>query len=168
MSYKPKFAIYHANAKCTGSAMMLSLHPMIDNEDKHEDGYIEMTIVPQKTAAIGGKQPTYDVDNGITVQLVFDDVCKILQVLRGEMERIDDGRGLYHADDFGTCRVTMNHMIEPVFGYMIEMCHTNKSDGAITRCKFFLTNAEACGITEALAQSCGMLVFGVPCVIPHN
>lgn len=168
MAYNPKFSLYHANSRGTGSKLTMSLHPLIDTEDRHEDGYIEMTIANQKTIGIGGNFPTFDDDDSVTVHLTFDDICKMLQVFRGECESINDGKGIYLQKQDGFCCVNLKHIIEPKWCYVLEIWFADTGYTKATDHRFVFSNAEALGICEALANSCGMLVFGVPVVISHN
>lgn len=171
--FRPQFALYHTNAKGTGCAIKMGLVPADVDDDGHSvDGYIRMRLANQMT--IGnprGPNPTYprfDWENVIEVDLNFDDLCKILQVFRGECENINDGKGLFHSDSTGRYRVTMSHHIDPVHGYSLEVSHTDSHGNEDSRSRFFFTPAESCGICEAIAGVMGTIVFGDPIIIPHK
>ena len=95
-SFRPKLAFYHANARGTGGALQLELHPAHDDTD----GSIMATFATQLT--IGDRlgavpvYPRFDWEGAITVKLDFTDISKMLQVFRGECEAPEDGRGHFH------------------------------------------------------------------------
>lgn len=167
-AYRPRFVLYHANPKGTGSAIKLELHPAHDRTD----GSIMMTLVNQMT--IGnrmGPNPTYprfDWENPIRVKLDFNDLCQILQVFRGECESIAEGKGLYHTTSTATTKILFRHIIDPVAGYSLEVYRTPRNGGEDQRSRFLFSPAEACGLTEAIADVMGIVAFGIPVVIPHD
>ena len=79
---RPRLALYHANAKGTGCAIKMELHPAVGAAD----GSIFCTFAAQKT--IGNRLgpnptfPTFDWTEAITVKLAFDDLTKMQQVFR--------------------------------------------------------------------------------------
>ena len=166
--FRPKFALYHASPKGTGCALKMALHPAHDTTD----GSIWMTLANQMT--IGnrmGPNPTYprfDWENSACVKLDFNDLCKILQVFRGEIESIEDGKGLYHTSPRATTRIVLRHLVDPVAGYSLEIYRTPRSGGEDQHYHFFFNSAEACGLTEAIADVMGFVAFGIPVVLPHD
>ena len=86
-AYRPKLALYHPNARGTGSAVRLELLPATDDAE----GCIMLTIAGQ--SAVGDRRaptPTYarfDWENKIVVKLGFTDLCQMLQVFRGAARR---------------------------------------------------------------------------------
>ena len=80
--FRPRLAIYHANAKGTGCAIKMELRPA----SGATDGGIFCTFAAQKTVGnrLGPNPtfPTFDWDGGITVKLAFDDLTKVQQVFR--------------------------------------------------------------------------------------
>lgn len=166
--FRPKFALYHASAKGTGCAMKMALHPAHDATD----GSIWMTLANQMT--IGdrrGPNPTYprfDWENSACVKLDFNDLCKILQVFRGETESIEEGKGLFHTSARATTRIVFRHLIDPMPGYSLELYRTLRSSNEEQRYHFFFNAAEGCGLSEAIADVMGYVAFGIPVVLPHN
>lgn len=167
-SFRPKFMLYHANAKGTGSALKMSLHPAHDDKS----GSIWLTIASQMT--IGNREgaspvyPRFDWENAICVKLDFNDLCQILQVLRGAAESVASGKGLFHSSSRCVTRILFRHLIEPTAGYSFEIYRTPRDGGEETRAHFFVTAVEAEGITDAIAGVMGVVVFGIPMVIPHD
>lgn len=166
--FRPKFALYHASPKGVGAALKMELHPAHDDVD----GSIMMTLAPQAT--IGDRRgpnpvyPRFQWESAVTVKLDFSDLCKILQVFRGEIESIEDGKGLFHTTSLATTRIVLRHLVEPIAGYSLEIFRTPRSGEEEVRLRFFFSGSEACGLTEAISSSMGVIAFGIPMVVPHD
>jgi hypothetical protein len=163
---RPSLALYHANGKGTGSAMKMELYPLkIGNLDS---GAIYATIARQ--SSLGDRRstppiyPSFDWDNALKVKLDFTDLAKALQVLRGETESIDDGKGLFHRYADKCQVIKFRHMIEPVCGYSLEVHETFIDDKHVNESteRIFLSNAEALGLSLAIEHSFAAIAFGDP------
>lgn len=167
--YRPTLALYHPNGKGTGGAIKMELHPAHDDVD----GSIMMTLANQKSVGslVGGvrKAATFDWENRITVKLDFSDICKMLQVFRGECESIEDGKGLFHSAPMFTTKIVLRHTVEPRAGYSLEV-YRNCVDKSVpdTSARMFFSSAEAYGIAMSFESSIGIICFGIPKVIPHD
>lgn len=167
--FRPQFAIYHPNGKGTGCAMKMELHPAHDDRD----GCIMVALANQQTACDRRgpvvKYATFDWQRRITVKLDFSDICKMMQVFRGESESIDDGKGIYHRSPKFATRIALRHVIEPLQGYSLEV-YRSSLDKSEEDCSahMFLTAAEAYGIAMSFEHSIGVICFGIPRVIPHD
>ena len=160
-TYRPSLVFYRANAKGTGSAMKMELHPA------HGDtaGCIMMSLASQKT--VGDYRgpnpiyPTFDWENAICVRLDFIDLSKMLQVFRGEYESIEDGRGLVHRLPSGLTYVRLEHLVEPIPGYRLDV---KLCDGVVIveQRSIILMPYEALGLVAAIESSLGVICFGVP------
>lgn len=159
--FRPQFALYHPNAKGTGSAVKMDVRPAADDLE----GCIMMTIASQATTAertgTGVKYATFDWTKAIVVKLGFSDICAFLQVFRGEMESIEEGRGLYHTSSVGCTKINLRHMIDPYAGYSLDIAR-NAADGAESSARFFFSPAEALGLSEAVCGVMSLICFGVP------
>ena len=128
--YRPALTFYHPNSKGSGAAVELKLHPAHDNVN----GSIMLRIANQ--SAVGDRRtpaPTYarfDWENAICVKLDFNDLCKVLQVFRGECESIDGDRGLYHQTARAATKIQLRHLVEPVSGYSLEVYRNLREGGA--------------------------------------
>jgi len=166
--YRPELTFYHPNAKGTGCALSMNLHPAHDDVD----GSIMMKVACQ--ASVGeGRGPgrtfaRFDWERAICVKLDFNDLCQILQVFRGECESIADGRGLYHRSPKAATRIVLRHLVEPVVGYSLELYRTPVGGEGESRAHILLTPSEARGLCEALAGSMSVICFGIPTVIAHD
>ena len=160
-TYRPSLVFYRANAKGTGSAMKMELHPAHDQTS----GCIMMSLASQKT--VGDYRgpnpiyPTFDWENAICVKLDFIDLSKMLQVFRGECESIEEGRGLVHRSPKGLTYIKLAHLIEPIPGYRLEV---NLCDGVVIveQRSVMLAPYEALGLVAAIESSLGVICFGVP------
>ena len=162
-TYRPSLVFYKANAKGTGSAMKMELHPA------HGDtaGCIMMSLASQKT--VGDYRgpnpiyPTFDWENAICVRLDFIDLSKMLQVFRGECESIEDGRGLVHRSPSGLTYIRLEHLVEPIPGYKLEL-EFFAGAGSVEKRTIMLAPCEALGLVAAIESSLGVICFGVPMV----
>lgn len=98
------------------------------------------------------------------VRLDFNDLCKILQVLRGECESLDDGRGIYHRTAKSTTKIVLRHLTDQVSCYSFELYRT-LSSGEDDAAHFLFNPAEALGLCESIADSMSLIAFGVPMAI---
>ena len=163
-TFRPSLRFFHANAKGTGSAVRMSLLPAYDTTD----GCIMLTIANQ--ASVGarrGPNPTYprfDWENALCVKLDFNDLTKVLQVLRGACESINDGKGLYHTSAKGATSIRLTHAVDTVQeGYVLDVCRkTGKGGDDENRARIMFSSAEALGLCEALSGAMCFICFGMP------
>ena len=166
--FRPKLAFYHATPKGTGCAATLELHPAHDDTD----GCIMLCAANQMT--IGNRMgpnptfPHFDWENRICVKLDFNDLCAMLQVLRGECETINGDYGLYHRTAKATTKIQLRHLVDPVSGYSLELYKTPAGGSEETRAHLLLSPAEALGLCESIAGSMYLVSFGIPMLVPHN
>lgn len=156
----PKLAFYHPNSKGNGCAIILELHLAT----KDCDGFILCSFANQMTIGnLMGDNPTYpkfDWENSVAVRLRFDDLARVLQVFRGEVEDISDGRGLVHKDGNIINYIWLRHVIDPIHGYQFAV--TQKKNGKETRHNILLSPAESLGLCEAITGSLYLIAFGKP------
>lgn len=154
---RPAMTMHHANAKGTGTAIRLELHPARPDED----GYILATIAPQKSPTPAAPYASFDWDKAIDFRLRFLDLSKILQVFRGHFEKIDDGKGLFLRTAKGCTVVRLIHQIEPVGCYVLGVAH-RPNGGKTVSMRFGMTYDEAFALSEAIGQAMLYVSFGVP------
>ena len=159
-TYRPSLVFYRANAKGTGSAMKMELHPA----HGQTDGSIMVTLANQMT--IGDRRgpnptfPHFDWENAICVKLDFSDLSKMLQVFRGECESIEEGRGLVHRSPKGLTYIKLAHQVDPIPGYTLDV---NLCDGVVIveQRTIMLMPYEALGLVAAIESSFGAICFGM-------
>lgn len=167
--FRPKFSVYHPNGKCTGCALKMELLPAHGDTD----GCIMMSLAAQKTVGdLRGaikKFPTFDWEKRICVKLDFADICKILQVFRGECETLEDGKGLYHRSARFTTRIVLRHLTEPVQGYSLEVYRDRSGLSDESQSVHLVMNTwEALGVSLAFENSIGVICFGIPRVMARD
>lgn len=159
MNENTTWTICHANARGTGSALKLELHPANANAG----GYILAKIAKQKTvAAYNGGTPvfaTFDWEHPIDAKLGVDELAQVLMVLHGQTESIEDGKGVFHRTREANMVIKFCHMIEPRPGYMLSVSK-KPFDGELVDAFIVLRVPEAIVLSCALEQSFGKLVFG--------
>lgn len=170
--YRPSLAFYHPNAKGTGAALKLSLHPAHDDRD----GCIMMTLANQLT--LGDRRaanpvfPTFEWEGRLTVKLDFSDLTQIVQVFRGERESLADGKGLYHTTSKFSTRIVLRHVVEPASCYPLEVYRSARGGSgtgpADTSARIVLSESEALGLSLAIENSFGVVCFGIPMLVEHD
>lgn len=167
--YRPSLAFYHANAKGTGCAMKLVLHPAHDDTD----GCIMMTMANQLT--VGDRQgpnpvfPKFDWEGRLTVKLDFSDLTRIVQVFRGERESIEDGKGLYHTTARFSTRIGLRHIVEPSSCYSLELYRSSRGGARDeSSARIVLSDSEALGLCLAIEGSFSVICFGIPMLVEHD
>ncbi len=158
---RPKLELFHPNGKGTGCAIRMDLIPATGQME----GSIMLEMANQATAGnMRGPNPVYprfNWEKKLVVRLGFNDLCKVLQVFRGECESLEDGRGLYHRTAKASTKIVLRHMMDPIAGYSLELYRTTAS-GENESAHFIFSSAEALGVCETIADVMGIVAFGIP------
>ena len=158
----PCLRFYHPNGKGTGCAMVMKLHPA----DTTGGGYIVVSFANQMTVGnMNCDNPTYpkfDWENSVDVVLDFNDLCAILQVLRGETESVCEGRGIFRKYKECCQNIRLSHLVDPVCGYLFEVVEASANGGGDRRMRMLLSPAESLGIYESIEGSMCLIAFGSP------
>lgn len=160
--YNPSLAFFHPNPKGTGSAVKFELKPASSN---HE-GVIMVTCMNQMTIGdLRGQAPIYprfNWEERLVIKLGFADLSKILQVLRGEMEALNDGQGICHTAMGCNTRIGLKHSMAPESDYILELYRSwnNKAENRTFRIGF--KSYEAVGIEAAITGAMVFISFGIP------
>ena len=142
--------------------MVMKLRPA----NATQDGFIVVSFANQMT--VGNPHgdnptfPTFDWENEVDVVLDFNDLCAILQVLRGETESVREGRGIFHKYKECCQTIKFSHIVEPLCGYLFDVLETSANGGDEKRMHMLLSPAESLGIYESIAGSMYLIAFGVP------
>jgi hypothetical protein len=162
MKYRPRMRFYHANSKGSGCALSLEMIPA----DHEMEGCIMATLANQATIGnMQGESPVYSTFNwegAVTVKLGFNDLCKMLQVLRGHCESIEDGRGLFHRSANANTKISFCHVHDQYAGYVLDVCKVADATGGETRARIMLAPWEALGLSEAISGAMSAICFGLP------
>ena len=158
----PCLRLYHPNGKGTGCAMAMALRPA----DSAGGGYIAVFFANQMTVGNPTEAkptfPTFDWENCVDVVRDFNDLCAILQVLRGETESVFEGRGIFHKYKKCCQNIRLSHLVDPVCGYLLEVVEASANGGGDKRMRMLLSPAESLGIYESIEGSMCLIAFGSP------
>lgn len=155
---KMTFALYHANAKGTGTALRMG----VCNASESGVGYLTIEMAAQKE--IGNKAGTvsamFDWDGKWGTRFRPSEIAKMLQVFRGINESIDYGRGLCHrtADGNITHRIWLRHVFNTASVYPFEVARVEGEKQAVKR-TFVFADYEALALCEALSGSMSRICF---------
>ena len=153
-----KLNIYHANAKGTGSALGIELLPAVGESD----GRVILCLASQKSIADrkDGEPifPQFDHLNSICLSLDPLEVEKIIEVVEGSAESINDGKGIFHVLAGKVSNFKFSHVIDPVCGYRLEI--ERRCDGNTDKVAIFLSSSEGNMLAHGFKASMGLLLFG--------
>ena len=139
----------HPNANGTGCAARMSVVPATC----YNEGALKVLLARQ------GSNSSFDWDDALEVNLDFDDVSKMLEVLRGMTESINEEKGIY-AKAATLCAIfKFRHVVEPVNGYCMEI-HSS-DDNVKSQAVMFLSPSEAMGLSIAVENSMSAIAFGI-------
>lgn len=145
---KPTLRFYKPNGRGTGSAIEFKFYPATENGE----GEIFVRI---------GKQVAnddimwFDFDIAKGFKLRFEDVCRVLQVIRGETESVNDYGGKAITDVFGK-EFHFRHCVEGASFYEFRIT----SDQTGYDVKFEMNTAQALGLCVVLEDCLPKMAFG--------
>jgi hypothetical protein len=160
-SYAQKLAFYHPNSAGNGVAMQLE--PRINRKEDDRYNCFFLELAAQKTAATRNgekKAPaTFDWEHKLTVKLDFTDICEILTVLEGRVEKAGGQRnGLYHQNGASCTLITFQKNTEKG-GYLVGLSKKGQQDGQAIRLHICLSESEAIGLRCIFQTSLFFLTF---------
>ena len=156
---RAELVLCHINDKGTGSAVKFAVVPA----SCYETGGLKVTFAHQSGKAIDWK------NTSIETLMEFEDVAKLLEVLRGETESINNNIGLRFeriAEGFSghlsvPCKMYFKHILEPESGYRFNVHESGNGIDEGLNWTIILTNAEAMGLAIALENSMSAIAFGL-------
>lgn len=160
--YNHTLAFFHPNPKGTGSAVKFELKPASPNQE----GAIMVTCIDQMTIGdLRGQNPVYprfNWDERMVIKLGFDDLSKILQVLRGETQALNEGQGICHTTMGCNTRINLSRSTMMDFEYILELYRSwnGKEEDRTFRIGF--KAYEAVGIEAAITGAMVFVSFGIP------
>ncbi len=153
-TYAPRLTLYHPTGSGTGAALQLALRLNRPGEDRYDCFFLDMTAQKSAAGRDGEKRvpATFDWENKMTVKLGFADICELLMVLEGRVERAGGARnGLYHENGKSSTVISLQKSAERA-GYFLGLSRKAKDGGQVTRVQIVLGEAEAVGL-RCLFQS---------------
>ena len=105
-----KLVVYHPTQAGTGAAMQLE--PRINRQESDRYNCFFLDMAAQKTAATrdGDKQvpASFDWEHKLTVKLDFTDICEMLAVLEGRVDKLGGQKnGLFHRNGNSSTVITL-------------------------------------------------------------
>lgn len=156
-----RLAFYHPNSAGNGAA--LQLEPRLNRRESDRYNCFFLDMAAQKTGASreGGQRTpaTFDWENKLTVKLDFADLCELLLVLEGRVEKAGGQRdGLYH-DNGKACTVISLSRNTEKGGYFLGLSRKDKQGGQVVRVHMALSEAEAIGLRCVFQASLFFITF---------
>ena len=151
----PCLALYHPNARYTGSALRMWLHPAVAGQD----GCISLKIAEQD-----GSHDRFDWAHALYAQLKAVDLAKLIMVFQGWIEATRD-------DVFGDNRITVSmpscvitvdlrHQVDPSPRYVLTLISHPLGQMSCSQRQITLLHAEALAISEAIRGAMSRVAFG--------
>lgn len=160
---RPYLTLYHTN-NGTGSALKLKLYPARVGD--FDSGAIYATLAPYNMGPrnFPSTHPTFDWDNAAQFKLEFQDLAAFMQVLRGDCESLEEGKGLYKFTKGVWQIVKLRHVTEPVPGYTLDVRIASELNVVSDSDKcghIFISPRDALGLLYAIQGSMSAVCFGL-------
>jgi hypothetical protein len=151
--HRQKLILYHPNSAGNGAAMQLE--PRLNRSDSDRYNCFFMEMASQRSVAAKTNDKTepasFDWAKKLTVKLDFADVCEMLAVLEGRVDKLGGQRnGLFHKSGNASTIITLQKADRG--GYFLGLSRKAAGDGTAARVNMTLTDAEAIGL-RALFQT---------------
>lgn len=159
-SYPQALRFYHPSASGRGAAMQLE--PRFSNRQAERYNCFFLEMAAQQTPprqADGQRVPaSFNWQHKLTVKLDFTDICELLLVLEGRVEKAGGKRdGLFHQTNNANTIIKCQRADQG--GYFIGLSRKEAASGEAARVSIVLTDAEALGLRHVLQSSLFFLSF---------
>lgn len=155
-----KLVIYHPTAAGTGAALQLEPRVNRQEADRYNCFFLEMASQKTTAARTDGKRvpASFDWEHKLTVKLDFTDICEIVAVLEGRVDRLGGAKnGLFHQN--GTSSTVISLQKADKGGYFVGLSKKNGDDGAVVRVNMSLSEAEAIGLRSIFQAGLFFITF---------
>ena len=155
-----KLIIYHPNS--TGSGAALQLEPRVNRREADRYNCFFLEMASQKTVASrnGGKltPASFDWEHKLTVKLDFTDICEMLAVLEGRMEKLGGQKsGLFHQNGQSSTVISLQKAEKA--GYFLGLSKKNGEAEAVVRTNIALSESEAIGLRSVFQAGLFFITF---------
>lgn len=145
--HRQKLALYHPNSMGNGAAMQLEPRLNRTSTDRYNCFFMEMAA--QRSVAVQTSEretpASFDWANKLTVKLDFADVCEILTVLEGRVDKLGGQRsGLFHKSSSASTIISLQKADRG--GFFLGLSKKDTGSESSTRIVITLTEAEAIGL----------------------
>lgn len=159
-AYPGRLGFYHPNGKGTGAAVRLELRLNRQREDRYGCFFLE--VARQRTVGRGSgpaSRATFDWEHKATVKLGFLDICALLRVLEGEVERLGpEGKGLYHQNGATNTLITLQRSANRA-GFYLGISRKESSSAEPMKAGILLSDIEALGLRCVFRDGLFPMVF---------
>jgi len=158
--YREKLSLYHPNGAGNGAAMQLEPRLNRNDSDRYNCFFLEMA--PQRSVATRANDKmepaSFDWARNLTVKLDFADICEILSVLEGRVEKLGGQRnGLFHKSGNATTIITLQKAERS--GYFLGLSRKGAGDESAARVGMTLTDAEVVGLRTIFQTGLFFITF---------
>lgn len=141
----------------------MQLEPRVNRKEADRYNCFFLEMAPQKTAAgrdAGKMVPaTFDWEHKLTVKLDFPDICELLAVLEGRIEKAGGERnGLFHQNGKANTIITLQKNTEKG-GFFLGLSKKEKENGQLTRVHLALNESEAIGLRSVFQIGLFFITF---------
>lgn len=152
-NHKPTLRFCKPNGRGTGSAIEFKFYPATENGE----GEIFVSIAQQVT---NNDIMKFDFDNAYVFKLRFENVCRVLQVIRGETESLYDLTNKGIVDDYGTV-FSFRHCVEGEAHYEFHITYKSADENYDDYdVRFEMNTAQALGLCVVLEDCLPKMAFG--------
>jgi len=155
-----KLVIYHPTSAGNGAAMQLEPRVNRREGDRYNCFFLEMAAQKSTASRTGDQKSfaTFDWEHKLTVKLDYADLCELLAVLEGHVERAGGARnGIYHENGRGNTMITFQKAEKS--GYALGLSRKDKSTGQIARVQIVLSDVECIGLRCILQSGLFLVLF---------
>jgi hypothetical protein len=158
--YREKLSLYHPNSAGNGAAMQLEPRLNRTDSDRYNCFFLEMA--PQRSVASRKNDrlepASFDWARKLTVKLDFADICEILAVFEGRVDKVGGQRnGLFHKSGNATTIISLQKAERG--GYFLGLSKKAANEEAATRVNMTLTDAEVVGLRTILQTGLFFITF---------
>jgi hypothetical protein len=158
--YREKLSLYHPNSAGNGAA--LQLEPRLNRTDADRYNCFFLEMAPQRSVASrtnNRQEPaSFDWARKLTVKLDFADICEILAVFEGRVDKLGGQRnGLFHKSGNATTIISLQKAERG--GYFLGLSKKTTTDESAARVNITLTDAEVVGLRTILQTGLFFITF---------
>lgn len=158
--YRERLTLYHPNSAGTGAAMQLE--PRLNRSEADRYNCFFMEMAGQRSTANRSSEKTefasFDWANKLTVKLDFADVCEILAVLEGRVDKLGGQKnGLFHKSGNATTIISLQKAEKG--GYFLGLSRKTVGDESPARVNITLTEAECVGLRAIFQTGLFFITF---------
>jgi hypothetical protein len=158
--HREKLTLYHPNSAGTGAAMQLE--PRLNRNDSERYNCFFMEMAAQRSVATRASDriepASFDWAKKLTVKLDFADICEILSVLEGRVDKLGGQRnGLFHKSGNATTIISLQKAERG--GYFLGLSKKAAGEESAARVGMTLTDAEVVGMRTIFQTGLFFITF---------